>query len=263
MGFTFNGQHTQDYGIYFTTINIPILPQMRTQRETVLQRDGEFIYLDGYSNKTIELSCAFIAANTISDRRQVLRRVASWLRKEGELVFDNESDKMYKGSIYNQIDLALFSSFDEFSLVFDVEPFAYSRWDNQELLQNMQGIEVDGKFIPYMQTKFTNISSNQTVTLSNLGNYEVSPVIELKGTADSVIISSGDKAFSISNITNDTYIDCNNLIAYEVVDGNKVNKLDDLEGKFIEFSEGLDDVSIEGTNLSLGSVHFIYRNRYV
>ena len=157
----------------------------------------------------------------------------------------------------------MFASYDEFSLIFNVEPFAYSRWDNQELLQNMQGIEVDGKFIPFMQTKFTNISSNQTVTLSNLGNYEVSPVIELKGTADSVTISSGDKAFSIGSITNDTYIDCNNLIAYEVVDGNKVNKLNDFEGEFIQFEEGLNDVSIEGTNLSLDSVHFIYRNRYL
>ena len=263
MGFTFNGQHTQDYGIYFTTSNIPLLPQMRTQEETVLGRDGVFIYENGYNNKTIELNCSFIGADTIHQRRQVLRRVASWLRKEGELVFDNEPDKYYKGKIYNQIDLALFASYDEFTLIFNSEPFAYSRWDNQELLQNMQGIEVDGKFIPYMQTKFTSISSNQTVTLSNLGNYEVSPVIELKGTADSVIISSGDKTFSISSITGDTYIDCNNLIAYEVVADNKVNKLNDFEGEFIEFEEGLNEVSIEGTNLNLDSVHFIYRNRYL
>ena len=263
MGFTFNGQHTEDYRIYFTTSNIPLLPQMRTQEETVLERDGVFIYEDGYNNKTIELNCSFVGANNIKERRQILRRIASWLRQEGELVFDNEPDKFYKGKIYNQIDLSLFASYDEFNLIFNVDPFAYSRWDNQELLQNMQGIEVDGRLVPYMQTKFTNISSNRTVTLSNLGNYEVSPVIELDGSADSVTISAGDKSFSVTGISDTTYIDCNNFIAYEFIGGNKVNKLNDFSGQFIELKEGLNSVTIEGSNLNLSSVHFIYRNRYV
>ncbi|MDK2801076.1 MAG: hypothetical protein PWQ70_2695 [Clostridiales bacterium] len=264
LGFTFNNKHCSEFGIYIQTRNIPLLPSQRVSEETVIGRDGSYKFEEGYNDKIIEIDCSFLESD-FNKRRQKLREIAGWLSQKGELIFDNEADKAYIGKIYNQIDLEMYSTFDQFTLIFVCEPFAYSRWDNSELLQYYtKGFEIDGQYIGYMQTTFNNITSNITVTLANLGNYYALPTIEIDGTADSVVIGTDENSFNIVNITEKTYVDCKNMIVYTLDEfGKKQNKLQDFEGNFIKLKSGLNEISVEGTNLNLSSVFFNYRNTYL
>ena len=55
MGIKFNGKHSDEFGIPFRTVSIPILPPKRQTKLGIQGRDGEYIFEDGYDNIRIDL----------------------------------------------------------------------------------------------------------------------------------------------------------------------------------------------------------------
>ncbi len=125
-GFSFNGKHSSEFGLYLKTINRPLLPDLRKREIIVPGRDGVYDFEGNtYENKLIELQCTIIK-NKMTDLRQQARVIAGWLKNKGELRFDDEPDKYYVGRIYSSVPLENIVGTGIFTLTFDCEPFAYS-----------------------------------------------------------------------------------------------------------------------------------------
>ena len=126
MGFTFRGKHSREFkGLVVKTVNNPLLPPKRIQRVTVMGRNGEYLFEDGYNNKVLEFRCS-LAKGTLKERRQTSRDIASWLSSAGDLVLDYESDKTYKVvRAVSDVSLSVEQAWDEFSIIFETEPFQY------------------------------------------------------------------------------------------------------------------------------------------
>lgn len=261
MGIRFKGKHSKDFKVYIKTKNLPLIAQKRVSEEVVLGRDGSYKFEGGYADKSITLNCILLE-NDLILKRQKAREVAQWLSGEGELIFDYEPDKFYKAKVVNQIDNSIQYSADEFTVTFNVYPIAHSTYINEQVTLDDDVILYSDLLLSQLQNHFE-VFDNFYGTITNIGTYRALPLIEIDGTAATIVIRIGDKQFSISNITQKTYVDCDKMICY-ILDGHgkKINKLKDFSGRFVELESGENNLSIEGSNLNV-DVFFNFRNAYL
>ncbi|MCF8020903.1 MAG: phage tail family protein [Vallitaleaceae bacterium] len=236
LGFTFNGRHSSELGLYIRTKSNPLLPNKRIVKETVMGKDGSYIFEDGYEDKELEFECTLLE-DDLETRRLMARDIAEWLVSKGDLILDYESDKKYIViQTVNNIDLAFENGADIFDIKFVCEPFQYSVIENEG-------------------TSFDNPIGD--ISIINSGSHKVLPVIEITGTG-AIIIESNNKSFIYSNLNGTVYVDCENYIVYS---GNpKVNKLSNFSGDFINLIKGENIVNVTGT---ITNIKFIYRNTYI
>lgn len=261
MGIRFKNKHSNDFKVCIKTENNPLLPKKRFSEETVLGRDGSYKFENNYNDKVISIRCILLEKDLFL-RRQKMREIANWLSGEGELIFDYEPDKFYKAKVFNQIDNSIQYSADEFTVTFNVYPIAYSTYINEHVTLDDDIILYSDLLLSQLQNHFE-VSSDFHGTITNIGTYEALPIIEIDGTATNIVIGVGDRQFGISNVTQKTYVDCDNMICYTVdVQGKKINKLKDFSGEFIELKSGVNNLSIEGSNLNV-DVFFNFRNAYL
>jgi len=220
MGFTFNGKHTSEFsGLVVKTLNNPLLPTKRAKRVNVMGRDGEYLFEEGYTNKILEFRCS-LAKGTIKERRQRVREIASWLSASGDLVLDYESDKTYKVvKTVSDVALAVEQAWDEFSIIFETEPFQYG------------GLKT---------LSFDNPTS---VVINNAGTYEADTIISVTGTGN-VIITSGTQSFTLTGMTEKLNVESKRMIVY--TDG-MTNGISKHSGGFIRLSYGNNTIAVTGS----------------
>ena len=220
MGFTFRGKHTSEFrGLVVKTVNNPLMPPRRVQKVNVMGRDGEYLFEDGYINKNLEFRCS-LAKGTISERRQIARDIASWLSASGDLVLDNENDKTYKVvKTVSDVSLAVEQAWDEFSIIFEAEPFQYGG------LKTMS---------------FDNPTS---VTISNAGTYEAETIIGVIGTGN-VTITCGTQSFTLTGMTEKLNVDSKRMLVYTDALANEISKH---SGEFIRLAPGNNTIAVTGS----------------
>lgn len=260
-GFTFNGEHSiDDKGVYFKTKAIPYLAPKRSTTEEVQGRDGAYVYEDGYSNITIELSCVVIAAKVV-DRRKKAREIALWLSSTGTLNFDNETDINYEVvRITNNIRAAMEGTRDEFTIIFECKPYQENTFYNDSMTWEEMTSAWSYAPIPWggSDRVFT-VTGADSITVTNYGTYKALPVIKLDGTAATITIGG----FTITNLSADVvYVDCLNQVVYEISGGSKVNWIDEFTGDFPELEPGDNTFAVSGTITSV-EITFDYKNTYL
>src|SRR6056297_1838676 len=124
IGFTYRGKHSREFeGLVLKTNNNQLIPSKRFERITVPEKNGQYIFEDGYNNKVLEFDCSLIRGS-IQDRRQRAREIAYWLSGKGDLILDGENDKTYRVvRTVSNINLSLNQVVDNFKVVFETEPF--------------------------------------------------------------------------------------------------------------------------------------------
>ena len=133
IGFTFNDQHSTDYGMTMRSVDRTALPPLRRRELEVPGRHGRYDFEGNtYDNRTITITC-HIKADTFPGLRQKMRLVAGWLKNKGRLMFDDEQDKFYISRLYSQVPLEQQSRNGIVDLVFECEPFAYSSINTTEV----------------------------------------------------------------------------------------------------------------------------------
>lgn len=148
-------------------------------------RDGTVVEKLGYKsyNKSIEIGLKKDAN---------VNKILSYFSGEGELIFKNENDKVYKAAIYEKIDLEKMLRLKKGTVIFYCQPFKYKRNDT-----------------------FVNV----TTSVTNEGNILSQPIIRLEKQTNSYIDITVNKIrFKYSFNTNDTYveIDCQQMtVLYE------------------------------------------------
>lgn len=137
-------------------------PQMRTIATEVEGKDGDIIDEIGYSSydKVINIGLT---------RNYDINQIIKYFSGSGDLIMSNEEDKVYKASIYSQIDYNKLLKFRTANVKFHVQPFKYlldetivdEEITNQESIQvTNQGLEKSKPIITIYGTGIITLSIN-------------------------------------------------------------------------------------------------------
>lgn len=138
-GFTFNGKHSDLFGIRVKSANRAAKPEKRVYRTVIGGRDGTYDFTDNtFSNIIITLECDY----TGPDSSGAARELALWLSGPGELVIDGDSGKIYNACLYSEIPLTQTFYTSRFTLAFECFPFAMSLPKQVSAVVTAQGQDV-------------------------------------------------------------------------------------------------------------------------
>ena len=157
-------------------------PAIRTQKIEIDGRDGAIVEELGYEAYTKKVE---IGLRKNAD----VNKIISYFSGEGDLTFECEKDKVYKASIYEQIDLEKLLSLKKGNVIFYCQPFKYK-----------------------INDEFVKIETS----VVNEGNKESKPIIRLEKCKGNFIdMSINDIRFNYTFGENDTYveIDCEEMEA--------------------------------------------------
>lgn len=164
---------------------------IKIKETTINGRDGAIVEKLGYKPYTKTVEIALKKQANIDD-------IITFFSGEGELIFKNELDKVYRAAIYERIDLEKLLRFRKGKVKFYCQPFKYKKNDN-----------------------YTTITNN----VINEGNIQSKPIIKLeKGTSSSTELTIGRIRFKYTFLENDTYveIDCEEMtVLYEGLNRNR------------------------------------------
>lgn len=192
-------------------------PKMRIKETVIDGVDGSFIEELGYESydKTMKIGLT---------RDYDIDEVMDYFNGEGNLIFSNEDDKLYKAKIINQIDYQRLLRFKTANVTFRVQPFKYS---TSEI------------------SKKVDITDETSINFYNNGNVESKPQIKIYGTGVINFKLEGRTIFTYTFSSDDTYvvIDSDKQDAYV----GSILKNRFMNGDFPIFQKGKNTISWDGT----------------
>ena len=196
----------------------PISKQKMRIKETVIDGvDGSFIEELGYESydKTMKIGLT---------RDYDIDEVMDYFNGEGNLIFSNEDDKLYKAKIINQIDYQRLLRFKTANITFRVQPFKYSTSE---------------------VSKKADITDETSINVYNNGNVVSKPQIKIYGTGVINFKLEGRTIFTYTFSSDDTYvvIDSDKQDAYV----GSILKNRFMNGDFPIFQKGKNTISWDGT----------------
>lgn len=192
-------------------------PKMRIKETVIDGVDGSFIEELGYESydKTMKIGLT---------RDYDIDEVMDYFNGEGNLIFSNEDDKLYKAKIINQIDYQRLLRFKTANVTFRVQPFKYS------------ASEISKK---------VDITDETSINFYNNGNVESKPQIKIYGNGVINFKLEGRTIFTYTFSSDDTYvvIDSDKQDAYV----GSILKNRFMNGDFPIFQKGKNTISWDGT----------------
>lgn len=164
-GFTFNGVHSEHYGIVVNPSQRIIFPEKRRIMTDVPGRSGYHVYTDGtFLPRQETFHCYFKKPAEIS-LADAARNIALWLNAENaQLIFDNEPDKFYYAFVIGALPQERHLKYGEFDLTFCYSPpFAYTEMKEIVMIITSNTGEIQ---IPVIGTADTPVR----ITIRNIGN---------------------------------------------------------------------------------------------
>lgn len=209
--FIFNGIDSRDY---FVVNKLPsiIKAQRNIDKIEIEGRDG-FLSQDFGTYKGIlkTVEC------TIKDLSNI-DFICSWLDGSGDVIFSNESDKKYKGTIINQIEFSkILRTYHKFIIQFDCQPQKY---------------DIDNNVITY---------TTSPVSLYNSGAKSL-PIIKIYGSGD-ISFTINSNTFNLTGVTDYITVDSDIQDVYK--DTEPLNN--NMSGEFPFLVKGNNDISWTGT----------------
>jgi len=269
-GFTFNGQHSENFGIVMRSENRQILPQTADTLEEIPGRDGSILFPGSFQDRLLEVRCSFVETS-IPNLRRKARQIAAWLYTStwADLIFDDESDLKYSAKLANQLDLASTVSLGTFTLQFRCLPLALS-------VEQFVFLEVIGSGTFLIQNNGTR-ETLPVITISaiDLGDSGMDRSVDVTGVFDPLetqdMVSTltdpeltvGSKTIKYTGILSagqSVVIDTEKFQAYK----GEVNVLNSITGEFpaLEVGENTVTLTYETSNLG-GVVKIEYRERWL
>lgn len=192
-------------------------PKMRIKETVIDGVDGSFIEELGYESydKTMTIGLT---------RDYDIDEVMDYFNGEGNLIFSNEDDKLYKAKIINQIDYQRLLRFKTANVTFRVQPFKYSTSE---------------------ASKKADITDEISINVYNNGNVVSKPQIKIYGTGVINFKLEGRTIFTYTFSSDDTYvvIDSDKQDAYV----GSILKNRFMNGDFPIFQKGKNTISWDGT----------------
>lgn len=192
-------------------------PKMRIKETVIDGVDGSFIEELGYESydKTMKIGLT---------RDYDIDEIMDYFNGEGNLIFSNEDDKLYKAKIINQIDYQRLLRFKTANVTFRVQPFKYSTSE---------------------VSKKVDITDETSINVYNNGNVVSKPQIKIYGSGVINFKLEGRTIFDYTFSSDDTYvvIDSDKQDAYV----GSILKNRRMSGDFPIFQKGKNTISWDGT----------------
>jgi len=175
---------------------------IRTKETTIDGRDGAIVEKLGYKTRIRNVEIGLKKDANVD-------KILSYFRGEGDLIFKNENDKVYKAAIYEQVDLERLLRLRKGSVAFYCQPFKYKRNDIFETIKDNKVKEKKGKHLELLNCAEQNVvdlklegSTNQaTRSGKNLLNVTATSRTYSEGVTITV---NKDKSITISGTNTST-----------------------------------------------------------
>lgn len=223
---TLNGIRSDSVkGLLISELPPVVKPQQRTEIEEIDGRDGDIVTKLGYSAYDRTMLIGLHGDFDIDD-------VIRFFDSEGEAVFSNEPDKLYKYQILDDIEFERLIRFRKAKVSFHVQPFKYSAVE---------------------RIKTINAETEDSFRVFNSGNTVARPRITITGSG-TINLSLNNHQMFVINLGNEGYItiDTEEMNAYKgsvlknrLVTGNYDNFALTLGMNVISWTGDVDAVSIE------------------
>ncbi len=125
-GFSFDGRHSNDFGIVMKSESRPIIPSVDDRHITVPGRSGSILFPGALQDIEHTIKCAHIESSLEALREKSLR-LADWLctKERAILSFDDIPGKYYRGKVVGVVDPEQLATAQQFELTFRCEPHVY------------------------------------------------------------------------------------------------------------------------------------------
>jgi len=223
---TLNGIRSDSVkGLLISELPPVVKPQQRTEIEEIDGRDGDIVTKLGYSAYDRTMLIGLHGDFDIDD-------VIRFFDSEGEAVFSNEPDKLYKYQILDDIEFERLIRFRKAKVTFHVQPFKYSAVE---------------------RIKTINAETEDSFRVLNSGNTVARPRITITGSG-TINLSLNNHQMFVINLGDEGYItiDTEEMNAYKgsvlknrLVTGNYDNFALTLGMNVISWTGDVDAVSIE------------------
>lgn len=223
---TLNGIRSDSVkGLLISELPPVVKPQQRTEIEEIDGRDGDIVTKLGYSAYDRTMLIGLHGDFDIDD-------VIRFFDSEGEAVFSNEPDKLYKYQILDDIEFERLIRFRKAKVNFHVQPFKYSAVE---------------------RIKTINAETEDSFRVLNSGNTVARPRITITGSG-TINLSLNNHQMFVINLGDEGYItiDTEEMNAYKgsvlknrLVTGNYDNFALTLGMNVISWTGDVDAVSIE------------------
>jgi predicted phage tail component-like protein len=223
---TLNGIRSDSVkGLLISELPPVVKPQQRTEIEEIDGRDGDIVTKLGYSAYDRTMLIGLHGDFDIDD-------VIRFFDSEGDAIFSNEPDKLYKYQILDDIEFERLIRFRKAKVSFHVQPFKYSAVE---------------------RIKTINAESEDSFRVLNSGNTVARPRITITGSG-TINLSLNNHQMFVINLGNEGYItiDTEEMNAYKgsvlknrLVTGNYDNFALTLGMNVISWTGDVDAVSIE------------------
>lgn len=223
---TLNGIRSDSVkGLLISELPPVVKPQQRTEIEEIDGRDGDIVTKLGYSAYDRTMLIGLHGDFDIDD-------VIRFFDSEGDAVFSNEPDKLYKYQILDDIEFERLIRFRKAKVSFHVQPFKYSAVE---------------------RIKTINAETEDSFRVLNSGNTVARPRITITGSG-TINLSLNNHQMFVINLGNEGYItiDTEDMNAYKdsvlknrLVTGNYDNFALTLGMNVISWTGDVDAVSIE------------------
>lgn len=259
----YKGINSGQFGVYFRSINRPLLPPMRSKTKIINGSSGAYDFGDNDFNPAkIEIRIAYVPTDYV-EREQRKREIAAWLSSNTwqRLILGNEPDKYYLAKIYNQVDLDSFMASGEASVTFECQPFAYMIVGTGEDLTWEQADFPWITDMPWIMSEAYTFTATGTknFTFNNPGTKEInfrSPqgsksLIKVNGAWTTLSLSMNGKTLSYNKVSSGELVIDNVEMEIEL---NGANVLADITGALADFlviKPGDNIISVSGTGLNI------------
>ncbi len=245
MGFSFKGQHSNDFSVTVRTNDRPIRPEMKDTTYNPTNADGEYSFAaanpsghEYYNGRVFELEIGVIGKN-LSDLQSRLARLSRWLMGSGVLIFDDTPLVKWNARIVEAVSYTPEHYGKEAKLVvkYKVEPFSSLVFDTIDGPCLDDELELDSD-VPLDIGEYFRISGAGTNTVKNIGDMPVRPVITVSNATKTVALTVNGITLTVPK---SAVIDCEKYIVTSSDGESLMNKI---TGDFFELMPGDNDITV-------------------
>jgi|LGVE01.1.fsa_nt_gb phage-related protein len=251
----------EDYGYILKTISYPELPSIRNSKESVIGKDGQYIFKDGLNNKTLSVLLTQIDSSSLLMRRGNARVIKQILLKSGKLILDYEQNIFHNANVLAGANIKFNASYDELTIAFDIEPVAYSVIDKDVTWETLDvpWASIDLPWEAIGGGFEFELSTPGDIIVNNYGNYIAKSIIKIITNGD-IELTKGTESFNLTG-AGTYYIDTKNHIVYDENNLNKIANMNN-DGIFLKLDPGANAINVSGS-FTTASIEFFNKDAYV
>lgn len=244
------------------SVSRPSSPKMTYWEFNAPKRHGSRYSKNRYEDIDIKVT---IGVHGTAQERQtkITNLLAQLVGKEDKLIFADRPNCFYKARFYDSVTNKDSGTFTQITITFIASFCLYELYDDLRDYQvNDLTMQADSIGALVCKATWQRITSYTTKTITNSGNFEAQPIIDITGMAALLTFELNNTSFSISNLSGTVYIDSENMNVYKVVSNQKVSVLPQWQGVFPTIPSGESTVYIGGTGLNV-SITIDFKNTYI